>query len=74
MALNRELLSFSFENSGTSVEYKDVSMTSHQENAHQHAPFNQLSYEAHVLKNASELSIYDNIIFGPHPKLDLSHI
>ena len=49
-------------------------MTSHQEGASQCAPFNKLSYESHVLKEASELRIFDNMIFDPHPTLDLSLI
>ena len=49
-------------------------MTSHQEDAHQHTPFNKLRYEAHVLKADSHLSIVDSMIFDPRLKLDLSSI
>ena len=49
-------------------------MASPQEEAPKHVPFNQLIYEAHVLKESSELSIVDRMIFDPHPKLDLSPI
>ena len=49
-------------------------MTSYQEDARQHLPFNQLSFEAHVSRATSGRIIVNSIVFDPLPKLDLSPI
>ena len=73
-SLKCKSVSVYFGDSDTSIKREDINATLLQGDAHQLAPSDQPSYEVHVLKAASEITISKRMIFEDHPKLDLSCI
>ena len=64
----------SFDSSPFSSKDQSFADASFQEDPHRTESFDRKTYEAHILKVASETTIIDSMIFEDHCKLDLSSI
>ena len=62
----------SFHESDTVTNREVISATSFQKDSPKIEAFDYSSYEACILKSASEITIVDSMIFDDHSKLDLS--